>query len=83
MLRIAGNALENFRNKNIQKLILTILLLLPIISYSQLSAIQFKDTASAIVKGAYIDGQSIATFRDSIKVALEKKYNHSIQAKTH
>ena len=82
VISLFTDSIKTITMKNIQKLILTILLLLPIISYSQLSAIQFKDTASAVVKGAYIDGQSIATFRDSIKVALEKKYNHSIQAKS-
>ena len=63
-----------------QKFTLTILLLVPVVLHSQMSKLQFKDTATAIVQGEYVEGQNVATFRDSIKVALEKKYKHPIQA---
>jgi len=66
--------------KNIQKYILIGLLFMPLVVHSQMSELKFKDTATAIVKGEYVEGQDIVTFRDFIGAALERKYNHPITA---
>lgn len=66
--------------KNVQKLMLIGLFLMPLVSHSQMSELEFKDISTVKVTGAYVKNQNIDTFRDSIKRALEIKYGHSLLA---